>query len=112
MGNFLWKALEAYTAHDGRVLSDVPIDTGMAGSPEGFRLCDLANVAQGYATVYKDYGIERQDPVGVYFKHGLQSLLHFFALTRIGAIPALVNDRMPGPEAANFLKQVGVVALA
>jgi acyl-coenzyme A synthetase/AMP-(fatty) acid ligase len=58
-------------------------------------------------------GVRPRDPVAVYVTTAADCLLSFLALTRLGAIPALMNGNMPGETAVEFvrrLRSVGVLA--
>ncbi|MFD3775776.1 class I adenylate-forming enzyme family protein [Streptomyces sp. NPDC058612] len=110
-GNFLQRALEAnphnavpyafthQTDHRGEVVL------------RGHSVRDLAALRDRYARWYWANGVKPGDPVGVYVGEGLEPLLHFLALTALGAIPAMVNDAMPERTAIRYLDHVGVVGL-
>src|SRR5581483_10288931 len=58
------------------------------------------------------HGIGRRDPVAVYVTSAADVMLNFFALTWLGAIPALMNGSMPrevAPEFVRRLRPVGVI---
>ncbi|MFL6145691.1 MAG: class I adenylate-forming enzyme family protein [Labedaea sp.] len=58
-------------------------------------------------------GIRPRDPVAVWTTDAADIILSFLALTRIGAIPALMNGKMPPEIAAEFIRRlrtVGVLA--
>jgi acyl-coenzyme A synthetase/AMP-(fatty) acid ligase len=111
MGNFLWKALTVFPEDFGTIISPRPLETAWGEQGQVFNLGDLARLAEAYARRYAALGVGRQDPVGVYVDHGLKYLLHFLALTRLGAIPVLVNSRMDPVIADRHLRRVGVVGV-
>ena len=49
--------------------------------------------------------------MGIYVDHGAKYLLHFLALTRLGAIPVLVNERMEPETAERHMRRVGVLGV-
>ncbi|MGW2618187.1 class I adenylate-forming enzyme family protein [Streptomyces sp. NPDC001500] len=110
-GNFLQKALEANpnntvpyafthsTDHRGEVVL------------RGHSLRDLAALRDRYAHWYLANGVRKGEPVAVLVAEGLEPLLHFLALTALGAVPALVNDAMPQTTALRYLDHVGAVGL-
>jgi len=58
-------------------------------------------------------GIRPRDPVAVWTTDAADIVLSFLALSRIGAIPALMNGRMPPEIAAEYIRRlrpVGVLA--
>jgi acyl-CoA synthetase (AMP-forming)/AMP-acid ligase II len=74
-------------------------------------LDELKRTADSYAAYYLNQGIEPLDPVAVYCTDGLQYLVHYAALTGIGAIPALTNGAMAPDVAASYLQRIGVVGV-
>ncbi|MGW2218591.1 class I adenylate-forming enzyme family protein [Nonomuraea sp. NPDC001684] len=110
-GNFLDHALAAnpnrsvpfihshHTDHRGQVVL------------RGHSLTDLAAMRDRYATWYHANGVRPGEPVGVVVAEGLEPLLHFLALTALGAIPAMVNDAMRADVMAGYLEHVGVVGV-
>ncbi|HEY9370016.1 class I adenylate-forming enzyme family protein [Streptomyces sp.] len=110
-GNFLQKALDANpnnavpfafshtTDHRGEVVL------------RGHSLRDLAALRDRYARWYRANGVETGEPVAVYVGEGLEPLLHFLALTALGAVPALINNAMPERTAIRYIDHVGAVGL-
>ncbi|MEZ5096789.1 MAG: hypothetical protein R2731_12125 [Nocardioides sp.] len=58
------------------------------------RLEDLVRLRDRAARWYHANGVRPGDPVGVVIAEGLPPLVHFLALSALGAVPALVNDAM------------------
>ncbi|MEU4832158.1 class I adenylate-forming enzyme family protein [Streptosporangium sp. NPDC023615] len=110
-GNFLRYALETnphrgvpfvyahHTDHRGQVVL------------RGHSLIDLAALRDRYATWYRANGVRPGDPVGVVVGEGLEPLLHFLALTALGAVPAMINDAMRLDTMVRYLDHVGVVGV-
>ncbi|BFV55475.1 hypothetical protein KCMC57_up05790 [Kitasatospora sp. CMC57] len=77
----------------------------------GHSLLDLAALRDRYAKWYWANGVRPGEPVGVVVGEGLEPLLHFFALTALGAVPALINDAMRHDVMVRYLNHVGVVGI-
>ncbi|MEU1509029.1 class I adenylate-forming enzyme family protein [Kitasatospora sp. NPDC005748] len=77
----------------------------------GHSLLDLAALRDCYASWYWANGVRPGEPVGVVVGEGLEPLLHFLALTALGAVPALVNDAMRHDVMVRYLDHVGVVGI-
>lgn len=111
MGNYLWRTLEADPDSRHRVVFTQPVHTGWGDTVDSVTLAELADLAGEYARRYAAIGVRRGDPVGVYVDHGAKYLVHFLAITRIGAIAVLVNERMAADMAGRHLSSVGVVGV-
>ncbi|WP_380284073.1 class I adenylate-forming enzyme family protein [Kitasatospora purpeofusca] len=77
----------------------------------GHSLLDLATLRDRYAAWYHANGVRPGEPVAVVIAEGLEPLLHFLALTALGAVPALVNDAMRHDVMVRYLHHVGVVGV-
>ncbi|MFG2041126.1 class I adenylate-forming enzyme family protein [Dactylosporangium sp. NPDC048998] len=77
----------------------------------GHSLLDLAALRDRYAKWYHTNGVRPGEPVAVVVAEGLEPLLHFLALTALGAIPAMVNDAMRPDVMVRYLNHVGVVGV-
>lgn len=84
--------------------------------PEGrtVRQLDLAEidalsdrVAAGF---YRD-NIRPKDPVAIFLEESVRYLIHYVALTKIGAIPVFINGALSPENAAKLISNVGAVAL-
>jgi acyl-coenzyme A synthetase/AMP-(fatty) acid ligase len=87
------------TDHQGRVVL------------RGFSLEDLVEFRDRYARWYWANGVRAGEPVGVVVAEGLEPLLHYLALTALGAIPAMINDAMRADVMVRYLEHVGVVGV-
>jgi acyl-coenzyme A synthetase/AMP-(fatty) acid ligase len=110
-GNFLQRAIELNPNND--VPYAFTHRTNHAGEVEliGHSLLDLDALRRGYSAWYAANGVRPGDVVGVYVGEGLEPLLHFLALSGLGAVPAMVNDAMPIPAALRYFNHVGVVGV-
>ncbi|GAA3132641.1 class I adenylate-forming enzyme family protein [Streptosporangium carneum] len=77
----------------------------------GHSLVDLAALRDRYATWYRANGVRPGEPVGVVVGEGLEPLVHFLALTALGAVPAMINDAMRPDVMVRYLEHVGAVGI-
>ncbi|MFD8703010.1 class I adenylate-forming enzyme family protein [Kitasatospora sp. NPDC059648] len=77
----------------------------------GHSLLDLVALRDRYAAWYHANGVRPGEPVAVVVGEGLEPLLHFLALTSLGAVPALVNDALRHEVLVRYLDHVGVVGV-
>ncbi|MER7667645.1 class I adenylate-forming enzyme family protein [Kitasatospora sp. NPDC096128] len=77
----------------------------------GHSLLDLVALRDRYAAWYHANGVRPGEPVAVVVGEGLEPLLHFLALTSLGAVPAPVNDAMRHDVMVRYLDHVGVVGV-
>ncbi|MER5263162.1 class I adenylate-forming enzyme family protein [Actinosynnema sp. NPDC002837] len=93
-----------------RVSFDVDVDGIPAWTPLSLR--QLTERVAARAEWFARRGIGRRDPVALFVTAASDVFLNFFALNRLGAIPALMNPNMPIDVAAEFIRKlrgVGVV---
>lgn len=74
-------------------------------------LSSLVEIRDAYASWYHVHGVRQGDPVGVYLDEGIESFLHFLALSSLGAIAGLVNGRMQPAVAGAYLRRIGAVGV-
>ncbi len=110
-GNVLLRLAEHGADPDlPRVSFDRDVDGIAAWTP--LSLTELTERAAARAHWFSERGIGRRDPVAVYVTSAADVFLNYFALTWLGAIPALLNGSMPIEVAAEFIRRlrgVGVV---
>ena len=110
-GNVLLRLAEHGADMDmPRVTFDTEIDGIAAWTPLSLRT--LTERVAARAQWFAQHGIGRRDPVAVYVTSAADVLLNFFALTWLGAIPALMNGSMPTEIAVGYIRRlrgVGVV---
>jgi len=90
---------------------DTPVDGQPAEHP--FTLGELDTMVDARAAWLHERGIRRRDPVAVWTTSAADIILTFLALTRIGAIPALMNGKMVPEIAAEYIRRLrarGVLA--
>jgi acyl-coenzyme A synthetase/AMP-(fatty) acid ligase len=111
-GNFLRKALSVSPAPDAPILFlEKPLKPFFGKPLATLSLLNLQHLADVYGRWYKSQGIERHDTVMIYLDDGIEYLVHYLALTRLGAIGVLTNGNMEAKVAAAHLKNVGCVGV-
>ncbi|MGF1426900.1 class I adenylate-forming enzyme family protein [Kitasatospora sp. LaBMicrA B282] len=88
---------------------DTEVDGRPAWVPLSLRTVD--ELVRARAAALAELGVGPRDPVAVQADSAAEQLLAFLALTRLGAIPALVNARLDGDRAARYLARLGAVGL-
>jgi acyl-coenzyme A synthetase/AMP-(fatty) acid ligase len=78
---------------------------------KGHSLEDLVRLRDRYARWYAANGVRPGEPVGIVVAEGLEPLIHYLALSALGAIPAMINDAMRPDVMIRFLTYVGVVGV-
>ncbi|HKN56861.1 MAG TPA: class I adenylate-forming enzyme family protein, partial [Amycolatopsis sp.] len=83
-------------------------DTEVDGRPaeHEFTLGELDTMVDARAAWLHAHGIRKRDPVAVWATAAADTILSFLALTRIGAIPALMNGKMTPEIAAEFIRRL------
>jgi acyl-coenzyme A synthetase/AMP-(fatty) acid ligase len=110
-GNFLDKAVAANPHRSVPFAFSHHLDHRGQVVLKGHSLEDLVRLRDRYARWYWANGVRAGEPVGVVTAEGLPPLIHFFALSALGAIPALVNDAMAPDIMVRYLDRVGVVGV-
>ncbi|MGW0334179.1 class I adenylate-forming enzyme family protein [Streptomyces sp. NPDC003011] len=91
----------------------VTFDTDVDGHPawEPLTLRQLDERVAARAAWLSARGIGRRDPVAVWVGNAADQILSFLALTRLGAIPALLNGRLAAETAAAYTTRLRAVGL-
>lgn len=110
-GNFLQYALDANPNNNVQYAFSHGLDHKGDVTVTGYSLADLAAIRERMAKWYWANGVRPGEPVGIVVAEGLEPLLHYFALTSIGAIPAMINDAMRRDVMIAYLNYVGVVGV-
>ena len=112
-GNFLHVAAAIARDNDTPLVwSDVPYHLMGTEHDAPLSLATLKREADALAAWYAGRGIRARDPVAVYGSNGIHYLLHYVALTGLGAIPVLTNGNMQPAVALRHFRRVGAVAIA
>ncbi|HST65289.1 MAG TPA: AMP-binding protein [Mycobacteriales bacterium] len=104
-GNVLLTLLEQGVDPDTPALTfDVPVD----GHPawQAFSLGRLDTAVRARAAALHALGVGPRDPVVVTATDAADVILCFLALTRLGAIPALLNVKVPAETAALYIRRL------
>jgi acyl-coenzyme A synthetase/AMP-(fatty) acid ligase len=109
-GNVLQTLLELGADPDGPGLT---FDTAVDGLPAGQRLTlgELADRVAARAAWLAEHGIGPRDPVAIWSATAADHLLNFFALCRLGAIPALINGNLPAETVAAYIRGLRAAAV-
>ena len=89
---------------------DTAID-GRIPAWQALTLRELDERVRARAAALHALGIRRRDPVAISATTGPDNVLTFYALVRIGAIPAPLNVKVPPELAALYLSRLRAVAL-
>lgn len=103
-GNVLTTRAEQDLDPDRPALTfDTPVDGLPAGRPLTVRALDRA--ARARAAALHRLGVRRGEAVAVQATRAADTILAYFALTRLGAIPALINPLLDGALTARYLTE-------
>lgn len=88
---------------------DTAVDHFPAGHP--LTLGELDDRVQARTSWLRDRGIGRRDVVAIWATEAADIVLSFLALTRVGAIPALMNGKMAPAIAAEYVRRLRVTGV-
>ncbi|MEU5387228.1 class I adenylate-forming enzyme family protein [Kitasatospora cineracea] len=109
-GNVLTTRAEQGLGPDSPTLTfDTPVDAHPAGQALTLRQLDLA--VRVRAAALHARGVRRRDPVAVQASAAADQVLCFLALSRLGAIPALLNPALDADTSARYLRRLNAVGL-
>lgn len=109
-GNVLLRLAEHGADMDApRVTFDTEVDGIAAWTPLSLRT--LTERVAARAEWFARHGVGRRDPVAVYVTSAADVILNFFALTWLGAIPALMNGSMPAGIAVEYIRRLRAVGV-
>jgi acyl-CoA synthetase (AMP-forming)/AMP-acid ligase II len=109
-GNVVTRLVEQGIGLDNPTLTfDTEVDGLPAWAP--LRLRDLDERVRAWAASLHALGVKPRDPVAVSSTTAAGTVLAFLALTRLGAIPALLNPKVPAELAALYLSRLKAVGL-
>ncbi|OAR23296.1 hypothetical protein A8W25_27795 [Streptomyces sp. ERV7] len=111
-GNFFRLAAAAASETTETVIElDQPYHAPTGVTHERLSLSALDELTDRVAAGYYADGIRPKDPVAVFVAESVRYLVHYIALTKIGAIPVFVNSSLPSEIAARFIEHVGAAAV-
>ncbi|WP_328526180.1 class I adenylate-forming enzyme family protein [Kribbella sp. NBC_00359] len=109
-GNVLARVIAQGADPDGPGLTfDTPVDHFPAEHP--LTLGELDNRVQARTAWLHEHGIGRRDVVAIWATEAQDIVLSFLALTRVGAIPALLNGKMAPAIADEYIRRLRVTAV-
>lgn len=92
---------------DGPFLSVAGADEeGVSGDAAVMTVVDLVAAADRVAAAFLTQQVRPRDVVAVYSRDAFVHAVHYFALTRLGAIPALVNGDLAPADAAVYVERL------
>ena len=105
-GNFISRiAQEEFSA--GQTISlDEPARLPDGAETQELSLKQLLDNAELLARWYAGQGVDAKDPVALYFDDSVDYLIHYVALTRMGALPVFINGGMDESIAVDFIHHV------
>lgn len=76
-----------------------------------FSLNQLDRLTQAWSVWYVNNGVQPRDRVAIYLDDSFEYLLHFFALSQIGAIAVLINGHLSSEDALGLCQRTQPVGL-
>lgn len=74
-------------------------------------LAELADLVDAWSAWYAERGVGPRDRIGIHLRDGADDLVHYLALSRLGAIAVLVNGDMDPAVAVAYLRRTEPVGL-
>ncbi|PCG86704.1 AMP-dependent synthetase [Streptomyces sp. WZ.A104] len=110
VGNVLTELLARGTGLDTPTLT---FDTEVDGHPawQALTLAELGERVAARAAALHDLGVKPRDPVAVFVTAGADQVLSYLALVRLGAIPALINGKVPVDQVGEYIRRLGAVGV-
>jgi long-chain acyl-CoA synthetase len=103
-GNFLSKALAISRFADEPLLfPDLPYESLSGKQYRSMSLRELDAVSEEFASFYHAQGVTPKDVIAVYLDDGMDFLIQYFALTRLGAVVAFMNGDLAAAIAAPYM---------
>ena len=104
-GNFLQKLLTMSTNLDAEIIFlDKSIILPCGKSVDSLSLMQLSNYCGSWSAWYEKQGVLPKTPIGLYLEDDIHYLVHYIALTTIGAIPVSINSGLK-PDIVNLFLQ-------
>ncbi|MFD9792943.1 class I adenylate-forming enzyme family protein [Streptomyces sp. NPDC059070] len=110
-GNFFRLAAASSATARAEILLDQPYRAPSGVTYERLSAAELDELTDRVAAGYHADGIRPKDPVAVFVAESVRYLVHYVALTKVGAIPVFLNSSLDPRIAAAFIEHVGAVAV-
>ena len=109
-GNFLYKLKELdIDLEEDIVTLDLPL-RGFT-SERALSVNSLDKLSDLYARWFLEKGITSKDTVAIYLEEGIDYFVLYLSLTKIGAIPVMVNSDLPKDVVVPFFNYIETVAI-
>ncbi len=111
-GNMLQAAIASNPNPDHPLIHLARPLTGTDGEPlDTLSLIDLDQLAESWAAWYSERGVEPRDRVAIWIEDSFAYSVHYYALSRIGAIGVMINSWSPTASAQSLCRQTQPVAI-
>jgi long-chain acyl-CoA synthetase len=90
---------------------DKPISLPSGKKTTTLSLGEINAAVDSYSSWYQSQGITPKDPVALVLTDTIDYFIHFLALTQIGAIPVIINEKLSEDIVLQFVLNVGAVML-
>ncbi|MFJ8752654.1 AMP-binding protein [Streptomyces sp. NPDC102441] len=111
-GNALEVALRVSPdIHAPYLHAELPVRDSQGVPREQLSLAELADLVGAWSAWYAGRGVGPRDRVGIYFRDSADDLIHYLALSRLGAIAVLVNGEMDPVAVLAYLRRTEPVGL-
>lgn len=97
--------------HAPFLLAEQPVRDAHGTLRDQLSLAELADLVGAWSAWYARRGVGPRDRVGIYFRDSADDLIHYLALSRLGAIAVLVNGEMDPAIVLAYLRQTTPVGL-
>lgn len=107
-GNFLFKSISvSATTAQPFLFLETPFRDSDGELHQAFSLDSLLRAVRAMARWYLSHGVGSNHYVCTYLGNGVAQFVHYLALNSLGAVPVLVNCRMPPSIAAQYACENG-----
>ncbi|GGP84059.1 putative fatty-acid-CoA ligase FadD [Streptomyces melanogenes] len=111
-GNVLRTALETSPAPEALCLTaERPVTDTDGSARTDFSLRAIDALVEAWSCHYSDRGVMPRDRVAVWVDDSFEDQLHYFALSRIGAIAVLINGGLDADVAAGLIRRTAAVGV-
>jgi acyl-coenzyme A synthetase/AMP-(fatty) acid ligase len=111
-GNFLQALLENNPdiERDSLILDNTVTPPG-GNATKSLSLKQIAQWSDSLSAWYEEQGVSSKDPVSLYLEDDIHYFIHYLSLTKIGAIPVLINGSLDPSIVKIFLQRIASTLL-